>query len=62
VPRPRAYRDADHLEDILRERPAFGPEPTEQDRYWDSGPIPGWAAEGEDVPFLDQDDDREREL
>ena len=60
--RERAYRDRDHLDEMLRARPGSGPEPTDQESYWDSETRPGWASAGEDVPWLDQAPHREGEL
>lgn len=51
----------DDVERALRERPRSGPEPEDQDRYWDSGQVPD-GMEADDVPWLDQSRNREKEL
>lgn len=52
---------ADQVERELRKRPSGHAEPTDQDLYWDSGQTSD-GADAEDVPWLDQDAHREREL
>lgn len=51
----------DDVERALRERPPSGPEPTDQETYWDSGQTAD-GMEAEDVPWLDQARAREKEL
>lgn len=58
-----ALRYEDGLDDVLRDRPTGGPEPTEEERYWDSGTYPGHTyGPDEDPPWTDNADHREDEL
>lgn len=59
----RRYLDAAHLDDLLRARPTGHAEPTDQDRYYDSGPVYGHPVDPDDEPpWTDTYDDREAEL
>lgn len=60
----RALRYEDGLDEVLHDRPTSGPEPTDEERYWDSGTQVGTLSypDDDDPPWTDTTDHREDEL